>query len=314
MSTSRRLERRLAYRLNSVVSTGVDIPVTHFIEWSLFMPQAPLITLNDGIQIPQLGLGVWQLDDDQAYASSVAALKAGYRHIDTAMIYGNEAGVGRAVAESALAREEIFVTTKLWNADQGYDSTLRAFDASLQKLGLEYLDLYLIHWALPKKAAYRDTWKAFVRLQEEGRVRSIGVSNFHPEHLEHIIADTGVTPSVNQIELHPDFPQVELVEYCQAKGIVTESWSPLGQGGALLSQPVISQIAEKHGKSAAQVILRWHIQNRHVVIPRSSNPERIAQNLDVFDFELDEQDLQGIAHIPHTGRLGPNPDTFDMGA
>lgn len=278
------------------------------------MPHAPLITLNDGVQIPQLGLGVWQLDDEQAYASSVAALKAGYRHIDTAMIYGNEAGVGRAIAESGLAREEIFVTTKLWNTDQGFDSTLRAFDASLAKLGLEQLDLYLIHWALPKKAAYRDTWKAFVRLQQEGRVRSIGVSNFHAEHLQHIIGDTGVTPSVNQIELHPDFAQVDLVEFCKGLNIVTESWSPLGQGGALLSQPVLSQIAEKHGKSAAQVILRWHIQNQHVVIPRSSNPERIAQNLDVFDFVLDAQDMQAIARIPQTGRLGPNPDTFDMGA
>lgn len=278
------------------------------------MPHAPLITLNDGVQIPQLGLGVWQLDDEQAYASSVAALKAGYRHIDTAMIYGNEAGVGRAIAESGLAREEIFVTTKLWNTDQGFDSTLRAFDASLAKLGLEQLDLYLIHWALPKKVAYRDTWKAFVRLQQEGRVRSIGVSNFHAEHLQHIIGDTGVTPSVNQIELHPDFAQVDLVEFCKGLNIVTESWSPLGQGGALLSQPVLSQIAEKHGKSAAQVILRWHIQNQHVVIPRSSNPERIAQNLDVFDFVLDAQDLQAIARIPQTGRLGPNPDTFDMGA
>ena len=278
------------------------------------MPHAPLITLNDGVQIPQLGLGVWQLDDEQAYASSVAALKAGYRHIDTAMIYGNEAGVGRAIAESGLAREEIFVTTKLWNTDQGFDSTLRAFDTSMAKLGLEQLDLYLIHWALPKKAAYRDTWKAFVRLQQEGRVRSIGVSNFHAEHLQHIIGDTGVTPSVNQIELHPDFAQVDLVEFCKDLNIVTESWSPLGQGGALLSQPVLSQIAEKHGKSAAQVILRWHIQNQHVVIPRSSNPERITQNLNVFDFVLDAQDLQAIAHIPQTGRLGPNPDTFDMGA
>ncbi|KTC51014.1 oxidoreductase [Pseudomonas putida] len=266
------------------------------------------------MQIPQLGLGVWQLDDDQAYDSSVAALKAGYRHIDTAMIYGNEAGVGRAVAESELDRDEIFITTKLWNTDQGYDSTLRAFDASMAKLGLEQLDLYLIHWALPKKNAYRDTWKAFVRLQEEGRVRSIGVSNFHPDHLQHIIDDTGVTPSVNQIELHPDFSQVELVKFCKGLNIVTESWSPLGQGGALLSQPVLSQIAEKHGKTPAQVILRWHTQNQHIVIPRSSNPERIAQNLDVFDFTLDDQDLQAIAHIPQTGRLGPNPDTFDMGA
>lgn len=278
------------------------------------MATAPLITLNDGVQIPQLGLGVWQLDDDTAYASSKAALAAGYRHIDTAMIYGNEAGVGRAVAQSGLAREEIFVTSKLWNADQGFDSTLRAFDASLERLGLETLDLYLIHWALPKKAAYRDTWKAFVRLKEEGRVRSIGVSNFNVEHLEHIIDDTGVTPSVNQIEIHPDFAQRELSAWCRDHGIVTESWSPLGQGGELLKQPVFRDIAEHHGKTPAHVILRWHLQQGHVVIPRSSNAERIAANIDVFDFELSAEDLAAIDGINQTGRLGPDPLTFEMGA
>jgi 2,5-diketo-D-gluconate reductase A len=278
------------------------------------MATAPLITLNDGVQIPQLGLGVWQLDDDQAYASSKAALAAGYRHIDTAMIYGNEAGVGRAVAESGLARKDIFVTSKLWNADQGFDSTLRAFDASLERLGLETLDLYLIHWALPKKAAYRDTWKAFVRLKEEGRVRSIGVSNFNVEHLEHIIDDTGVTPSVNQIEIHPDFAQHELSAWCRDRGIVTESWSPLGQGGELLKQPVFRDIAERHGKTPAHVILRWHLQQGHVVIPRSSNAERIAANIDVFDFELSAADLAAIDGITQTGRLGPDPLTFEMGA
>ena len=278
------------------------------------MATAPLITLNDGVQIPQLGLGVWQLDDDQAYASSKAALAAGYRHIDTAMIYGNEAGVGRAVAESGLARKDIFVTSKLWNADQGFDSTLRAFDASLERLGLETLDLYLIHWALPKKAAYRDTWKAFVRLKEEGRVRSIGVSNFNVEHLEHIIDDTGVTPSVNQIEIHPDFAQRELSAWCRDRGIVTESWSPLGQGGELLKQPVFRDIAERHGKTPAHVILRWHLQQGHVVIPRSSNAERIAANIDVFDFELSAADLAAIDGITQTGRLGPDPLTFEMGA
>lgn len=278
------------------------------------MPCAPLITLNDGVQIPQLGLGVWQLDDDQAYQSSKAALAAGYRHIDTAMIYGNEAGVGRAVAESDLPREQIFITTKLWNADQGYDSTLRAFDASLQRLGLETLDLYLIHWALPMKGAYRDTWRAFVKLKQEGRVRSIGVSNFNSDHLEHIIQDTGVTPSVNQIETHPDFNQAALSQWCRERGIVTESWSPLGQGGELLKLPLFAEIAQRHGKTPAHVILRWHLQSGHVVIPRSSNAERIAANIDVFDFELNAQELEAIAQLKQTGRLGPDPATFDMGA
>ncbi|QKZ04472.1 MULTISPECIES: aldo/keto reductase [Pseudomonas] len=277
------------------------------------MPSAPLITLNDGVQIPQLGLGVWQLDDAQAYASSKAALAAGYRHIDTAMIYGNEAGVGRAVAESDLAREQIFITTKLWNADQGFDNTLRAFDASLERLGLETLDLYLIHWAIPKKGAYRDTWKAFVRLQQEGRVRSIGVSNFNVEHLEHIIDDTGVVPSVNQIEIHPDFNQHALSQWCREKGIVTEAWSPLGQGGELLKLPLFADIAQRHGKTPAHVILRWHLHNGHVVIPRSSNAQRIAANIDVFDFELTPQELEAIAQLKQTGRLGPDPETIEMG-
>lgn len=277
------------------------------------MAYAPLITLNNGVQIPQLGLGVWQLDDDQAYASSKAALAAGYRHIDTAMIYGNEAGVGRAVAESELAREQIFITTKLWNADQGFDSTLRAFDASLERLGLETLDLYLIHWAIPKKGAYRDTWKAFVRLQQEGRVRAIGVSNFNAEHLQHIIDDTGVTPAVNQIEIHPDFAQKTLSAWCADKGIITESWSPLGQGGELLKLPVFADIAQRHGKTAAHIVLRWHLQQGHVVIPRSSNAQRIAANIDVFDFELTADELKAIDGIRQTGRLGPDPETIEMG-
>lgn len=278
------------------------------------MPQAPLITLNDKVQIPQLGLGVWQLDNDQAYASSLAALAAGYRHIDTAMIYGNEEGVGRAIADCGLARDEIFVTSKVWNADQGYDSTLRAFDASLKLLGLERLDLYLIHWPLPDKKAYPATWRALIKLQQEGRVRSIGVSNFKAQHLEKIIGDSGVTPSVNQIEIHPDFPQVELTEYCRAQGIHTQSWSPLGQGGALLQNPVLQKVATELGCSVVQVILRWHLQQGHIVIPRSSNPGRIAENIDVFDISLSAEQLQAIAGIAHTGRLGPDPDTFHLGA
>ncbi|RON43605.1 oxidoreductase [Pseudomonas frederiksbergensis] len=278
------------------------------------MTQAPMITLNDGIQIPQLGLGVWQLDDAQAHASSKAALQAGYRHIDTAMIYGNETGVGRAIAESELPRNEIFITTKLWNADHGFDQTLRAFDASLKRLGLQTLDLFLIHWPLPIKNAYLDSWKAMVRLRDEGRVRSIGVSNFHQEHLQRVIGETGVTPSVNQIEIHPDFTQAPLVDFSRRHGIATESWSPLGQGGALLDEPVLTRIAARLGKSTVQVILRWHVQSGHIVIPRSTNAERIAANIDVFDFRLDAEDLRQIANIVQTGRLGPDPDTFDLGA
>jgi 2,5-diketo-D-gluconate reductase A len=274
---------------------------------------APLVTLNDGVQIPQLGFGVWKLDDAQAYESSKAALAAGYRHIDTAVSYSNEAGVGRAVAESELAREQIFITTKLWNADQGFDSTLRAFDASMQRLGLETLDLYLIHWAIPKKGAYRDTWKAFVRLKQEGRVRSIGVSNFNVEHMVHIIDDTGVVPSVNQIEIHPDFNQAELSKWCREQGIKTASWSPLGQGGELLKMPLFAEIAQRHGKTPAHVILRWHLQNGHVPIPRSTNAQRMAANLDVFDFELSSHELEAIAQLKQTGRLGPDPETIEMG-
>ncbi|NVZ24666.1 aldo/keto reductase [Pseudomonas gingeri] len=278
------------------------------------MIHAPLITLNDGTQIPQLGLGVWQLDNAQAYTSSKAALQAGYRHIDTAMIYGNEVGVGRAVAESDIARNEIFITTKLWNAEHGYDQTLRAFDESLKRLQLETLDLYLIHWPLPSKGAYVDSWRAMVRLRDEGRVRSIGVSNFHQEHLQRIIDATSVIPSVNQIEIHPDFVQAPLVAFSRQHGIATESWSPLGQGGALLQEPLLARIAARLGKSSAQVVLRWHLQSGHIVIPRSTNTERIAANIHVFDFVLDAEDMLQISHIPQTGRLGPDPDTFEMGA
>lgn len=278
------------------------------------MPHAPLITLNDGVQIPQLGLGVWQLTDEQAHASSTAALAAGYRHIDTAMIYGNEAGVGRAIAESDVPRDEIFVTTKLWNADQGFDSTLRAYDASLKLLRLETIDLYLIHWATPAKNAFPATWRAMVQLQKEGRVRSIGVSNFNADHLERIIGDTGVKPSVNQIEIHPDFVQHDLVQFCQTQGIHTESWSPLGQGGELLNQLALKTIAADHGRTVAQVILRWHLQTGHIVIPRSSNPGRIVQNFTVFDFELTAEDMATIASIDQGKRLGPDPASFNLGA
>lgn len=274
---------------------------------------APLITLNDGVQIPQLGFGVWKLDDAQAYEACKAALAVGYRHIDTAVSYGNEVGVGRAVADSEVPREQIFITTKLWNADQGFDSVMRAFDSSMQRLGVETLDLYLIHWAIPKKAKYRETWKAFVRLKQEGRVRSIGVSNFNLEHLAHIIDDTGVVPSVNQIEIHPDFNQANLSKWCHEQGITTACWSPLGQGGDLLSMPLFSEIAQRHGKTPAHVILRWHLQNGHVPIPRSTNPQRMAANLDVFGFELTRREMEMISRLQQTGRLGPDPDTIELG-
>ncbi|MDY7560662.1 aldo/keto reductase [Pseudomonas sp. CCC3.2] len=278
------------------------------------MSQAPLITLNDGVQIPQLGLGVWQLTDEQAFTSSAAALAAGYRHIDTAMIYGNEAGVGRAIAESDVPREDIFITTKLWNADHGFDKTLRAYDASLKLLGLEKVDLYLIHWPLPSKNAYPASWRALVQLQKEGRVRSIGVSNFNADHLERIIDDSGVKPSVNQIEIHPDFVQQNLLQFCQSLNIHTESWSPLGQGGELLNQPILRRIAARQARTVAQVVLRWHLQVGHIVIPRSSNTDRIVQNFSVFDFELSAEDMAEIAAIEQVKRLGPDPATFNLGA
>jgi 2,5-diketo-D-gluconate reductase A len=274
------------------------------------MTPAPLIELNDGVKIPQLGLGVFELSDEETRVSCQAALEAGYRHIDTAAIYRNEQAVGRAVAESGLPRSEVFITTKLWNDDQGFDSALRAFDASLSRLGTDYVDLYLIHWPAPRQDRYVESWRALVRLREEGRVRSIGVSNFQPAHLERVIEATGVVPSVNQVELHPDFAQPELAAFNRGKGIVIESWSPLGRGGALLQDPTLERLAAKHGKTTAQVTLRWHLQCGFVVIPRSRSPERIRQNIDVFDFALDAEDMQAIASMAAGQRIGPDPDTL----
>ncbi|MEU0881505.1 aldo/keto reductase [Lentzea sp. NPDC005914] len=258
--------------------------------------------------MPQLGFGVWQVPDAEATPAVTAALKAGYRSIDTAAIYGNERGVGEAIA--GFDRDELFVTTKLWNADQGYDSTLRAFDESLKKLKLDVLDLYLIHWPTPARDLYADTWKAFVELQKEGRVRAIGVSNFQPAHLRRLIDETGVGPAVNQIELHPYLQQAELRAFHAQHGIQTEAWSPLGQGGELLSDPVIAEIAERHGRSAAQVVLRWHLQIGNVVIPKSVTPARIVENISVFDFELSDEEIAAVSTLDRAGRIGPNPDTF----
>jgi 2,5-diketo-D-gluconate reductase A len=272
----------------------------------------PVVTLNNGVQIPQLGFGVWQVPDAETAAAVGTALEAGYRSIDTAAIYGNEKGTGTAVAESGLRREELFVTTKLWNGDQGHDRTLAAFDASLDKLGLDYVDLYLIHWPTPERDTYLDTWRAFGKLLADGRTRAIGVSNFKPEHLRRLIDETGVVPAVNQVELHPLLQQPELRAFHAEHGIATEAWSPLAQG-TLLQHPVLTGIAQRLGRTPAQVILRWHLQLGTVVIPKSVTPERIRQNADVFGFTLDEADLTAIAGLDQgpAGRIGPDPDSVN---
>ncbi|WP_330336899.1 aldo/keto reductase [Streptomyces sp. NBC_00557] len=275
--------------------------------------KVPPIILNNGIEMPQLGYGVWQVPDDEAERTVALALEAGYRSIDTAAVYGNEEGTGRAIAASGLPREEIFVTTKLWNADHGYDAALRAFDASLARLGLDYIDLYLIHWPLPARDAYVDTYKALEKLLSDGRVRAIGVSNFLNEHLERLIAETSVIPAVDQIELHPHLQQHAAREFHAEQGIATEAWSPLGQGKGLLEVPAIVAIAQKHGRTPAQVVLRWHIQLGNIVIPKSVTPSRIKENIEVFDFSLDDEDLAAISALNEDRRLGPDPATFDMG-
>jgi 2,5-diketo-D-gluconate reductase A len=273
---------------------------------SLVTPSAPAVTLNDGQVMPQLGLGVWRTPP-QATAEAVrAALEIGYRAIDTAA-YDNETGVGAGVRASGLPRAEVFVATKLWNTDQGYDAALRAFDLSVTRLGFDYVDLYLIHWPSPAQGRYIDSWRALVRLQEEGRVRSIGVSNFMIEHLRRLLAETGVAPAVNQVELHPCFQQSDLRAFHAGQGIATQSWSPLGQG-RLLKHPELARIAARHGKTPPQAIIRWHLDSGLSVIPKSAHPERIAENFEVFDFRLDEEDMRAIARLDDpNGRIGDDP-------
>ncbi|HXP00802.1 MAG TPA: aldo/keto reductase [Luteibacter sp.] len=271
----------------------------------------PNLTLNDGRSAPQLGFGVFQIPDAETAEAVASALSAGYRSIDTAAIYKNEAGVRQGIERSGVPRGEIFLTTKLWNAEQGFDETLRAFDASIAKLGTDYVDMYLIHWPTPKRDRYVDTWKAFIRLRDEGRIRSIGVSNFQPAHLDRIVKETGVVPVVNQIELHPDFTQRDVVAANAKHKVITEAWSPLGQGGDLLKNATLVQIAKKHRKSAAQVVLRWHVQLGHMVIPKSVTPERIASNIDVFDFELSADEMKAIDALDAGNRMGPDPDQFN---
>ncbi|MBB4009129.1 aldo/keto reductase [Allorhizobium taibaishanense] len=273
------------------------------------MADQTYISFSDGNRIPQVGLGVWQTPNNEAAPAVRAALSAGYRHIDTAAVYENEEGVGEGIRSSGVDRGDIFLTTKLWNNDQGFDSALKAFDASLKRLGTDYVDLYLIHWPSPHRGLFVETWKAFIRLKEEGRIRSIGVSNFYPEHLQKIIDETGVVPVINQIELHPDFQQKDARAFHLTHSIATQSWSPLGQG-KLLNHPVIGKIAEKHGRSAAQVIIRWHIESGLVVIPKSVTPSRIEENFKVFDFSLDPEDMAEISTLDsNSTRIGPDPLT-----
>ncbi len=275
------------------------------------MTVAPTVTLNDGVEIPQFGFGVYQIPSDEVVAPVRTAIECGYRLIDTAALYENEEGVGEAVRESGLPRGEVFVTTKAWNTDQGYDATMRAFDASMARLGLDVVDLYLIHWPTPARDLYVETWRALEKLRADGRVRSIGVSNFQPAHIQRLLDETGVVPSVNQVELHPRLPQDELRAFHAQHGIATEAWGPIGQGRGLLEESAVVEIAESVGRTPAQVVLRWHVQIGTIAIPKSSNPERIRQNLEVFDFTLDDEQMARLATLATGERLGPDPDTFN---
>jgi diketogulonate reductase-like aldo/keto reductase len=267
-------------------------------------------TLHNGVKMPRLGLGVFKVADGEDVVQSVkAAIRNGYISIDTASFYKNEEGVGQAIKESGVPREELFITTKLWNADQGYQSTLDAFEISLNKLGLDYLDLYLIHW--PGKDKYKETWKAFEKLYKEGRVRAIGVSNFQIHHLEDLISSSEIKPMVNQVEYHPLLTQKDLHSYCKKEGIQLEAWSPLRQG-TLLNNPVLEDIARKYNKSVAQVILRWDLQNGVVTIPKSTKEHRIIENATIFDFELSTEDIEKIDGLNEDSRVGSNPDTMSV--
>lgn len=270
------------------------------------------VTLNNGLKMPQLGFGVWQVPDDEATAAVGNALKAGYRSIDTAMIYQNEKGVGKAIKESGIPREELFITTKVWNSDQGYGNTLRAFDESLERLGLDYVDLYLIHWPTPQFDDYVDTYKALEKLYHDGRVKAIGVCNFEIEHLERLLSECTVAPVLNQVECHPYLAQNELKEFCAKHDIFVEAWSPLDQGGEVLQDETVKNIAEAHQKSPAQIVLRWHLQNQTIVIPKSVTPSRIEENFQVFDFELSADEMEQIHALNKDRRKGPQPNEMNV--
>ncbi|MGG3871868.1 aldo/keto reductase [Brevibacillus laterosporus] len=268
---------------------------------------ADCTVLQNGVKMPWIGLGVWRVDDGAQVVHAVkTAIQHGYRSIDTAMIYKNEEGVGQAIAEAGVPREELFITTKVWNSDQGYDTTLAAFDESLKKLGLDYLDLYLIHW--PGTDKYADTWKALEKLYKDGKVRAIGVCNFHKHHLEELMKTAEVKPMVNQIELHPLLSQKELLTYCKQNNIQVEAWSPLMQGN--LDHPVLAKLAQKYEKTPAQIVLRWHLQNGVVIIPKSVKEHRIKENAALFDFALSDEDMGRINDLNQNQRFGPNPDEF----
>jgi len=269
---------------------------------------APLIELNNGTRIPQIGLGTSPLTDDEVERAIGIAIEAGYRHIDTAYKYGNETGVGRGIRSAGVAREELFVTTKLDGTYQGEDRAVAGLEGSLQRLGLDYVDLLLIHWPLPARGEFVSTWRTFERLLEQGKARAIGVSNFKPAHLETLLAETSIVPAVNQVQLNPRVPRLDHREYNAAHGIVTESYSPLGSGNDLLDSPELRQIGDQYAKSPAQVVLRWHVQNGLVAIPKSQHPDRIAANIDVFDFELTDADLLALDRLSVAGTPGVNSD------
>jgi 2,5-diketo-D-gluconate reductase A len=273
------------------------------------MPTIPALPLNTGASIPQLGFGVFQVPPEDTAETVRRALDAGYRSIDTAAAYGNEEGVGEGLRSAEVPCEDVFVTTKLWNRDQGAGSAPRAFEASLERLGLDYVDLYLIHWPVPARDLYVETWRALEEVHASGRARAIGVSNFHVPHLERLLSETDVVPAVNQIELHPHLQQEELRSFHAEHGIVTEAWSPLAQAGDVLLDPVVEEIARGHGRTPAQVILRWHLQIGVVAIPKSANPARIAENIDL-GFELGDDEMKRMAGLERDGRVGPHPDTF----
>jgi len=270
-------------------------------------PIAPRLAFTDGASIPQVGFGLYKISTDDARRLTLEAIDAGYRHLDTAALYGNEREVGQAVRDAPVARDELFVTSKVWKDDNGFDETLRAFDASMARFELERLDLYLIHWPVPSTDRYVDTWRALIRLQQEGRVRSIGVANFHAHHIQRLVDETGVWPVINQVELHPWLPQTALREFDDAHEILTEAWSPLARG-RVLADTTLAAIAAKHGRTPAQVVLRWHVQLGNVVIPKASSPARIRENLDVFGFALDAEDLAAIAALETGERTGRDPD------
>jgi diketogulonate reductase-like aldo/keto reductase len=273
--------------------------------------ESPALTLHDGVEIPQLGFGVFQIPAEETQEKVEEALAVGYRHVDTAAIYRNEAGVGAAIAATGVRREDVFVTTKLWNSEQGYDSTLRAFEQSLERLGTGHVDLYLIHWPLPPKDLFLDTWRAFERIKEEGGARSLGVSNFRIEDLERLESEAEQQPTVNQVELHPRFQQAELRAWHRDHDIATEAWAPLAQGD-LLEDGTIETVAAHHDRTPAQIILRWHLQLGNVVIPKSSNPQRIRENFEVFDFDLSEDDMAALERLDTGERIGPDPSSMDV--